>query len=201
MKLIFQNAKVICTTVLILTAVSIAKAEQPDDEDSETPAASTVETKIKVDRAPLPVQHTIKQHAGNAEVDLFKQFENGRFIYEARFKKNGLLNELKIGQDGIVLLRREPRTPMVVLNPGKDETELLLQNTPALVQETFREQFGTNHVERVIRRREKNDFVYRATFVREGKSVQINVAENGTLIGPSAKKQIREAAGAEKKSD
>jgi hypothetical protein len=170
--------------------------------DLETPSASSVETKMMVDRTPPAVQQTIKEHAGNASVNLFKQFENGRFVYEAQFTKEGILNELKIAQDGTLLMRREPRVPTATL-PGEvvpeEKNEIPLRNAPALVQETIREQAGTNRVERVRKEMKGDDLVYRANFKHEGVPVAITVAENGTIIGPSPDKQVREAAGAKRR--
>lgn len=193
MKALFLNATIIrlIAVVIWFSGGGAIQAEV----DLETPAASSVETKIKVDRAPSAVQHTIKQHAGNASVDLFKQFENGRFVYEAQFTKEGILTELKIARDGTILMRREPRIPTVVVPNAKPAgTELPLWRAPALVQETIREQAGTNLVKRFLKQREGSDLVYKADFVREGVPIKITVAETGTLISPSARQQIREAA-------
>jgi hypothetical protein len=108
---------IILVFAVVLSAEADQKIQMPDffvpvDLDLENPAASSVETRIALDQAPQAVQHAVKQHAGDAPINLSKQFENGRFVYEAQFTREGLLHKIKIAEDGTLLMRSEPRKPM-----------------------------------------------------------------------------------------
>lgn len=65
--------------------------------------------KMDLNSAPAPVQNTIRQVTGGAQVeDLERGMWNGRTVYEAAFKRNGQHTEIQILDDGSVLAKQLP---------------------------------------------------------------------------------------------
>jgi uncharacterized membrane protein YkoI len=65
--------------------------------------------KMDVNSAPAPVQNTLRQLTGGAQVeDLERGQWNGRTVYEAAFKRNGQHTEIQVLDDGSVLTKQLP---------------------------------------------------------------------------------------------
>jgi uncharacterized membrane protein YkoI len=66
-------------------------------------------SKLDVNSAPAPVQNTLRQIAGGAQIeDLERGTWNGRTVYEGAFKRNGQNVEVQVLDDGSVLTRQLP---------------------------------------------------------------------------------------------
>lgn len=65
--------------------------------------------KVDMNSAPAPVQNTLRQITGGAQVeDLERGTWNGRTVYQAAFKRNGQHTELQVLDDGSVLTKQLP---------------------------------------------------------------------------------------------
>jgi uncharacterized membrane protein YkoI len=65
--------------------------------------------KMSFNSAPRAVQNTVRQLAGNAQIEDFERgMWNERAVYEAAFKRNGQHTEVQILDDGSVLTRQLP---------------------------------------------------------------------------------------------
>jgi uncharacterized membrane protein YkoI len=65
--------------------------------------------KVDLNSAPAPVQSTLRQLTGGAQVeDLERGQWNGRTVYEAAFKRNGQHTEIQVLDDGSVLTKQLP---------------------------------------------------------------------------------------------
>jgi uncharacterized membrane protein YkoI len=65
--------------------------------------------KLDLNAAPAPVQNTLRQVAGGAQIeDLERGTWNGRTVYEGAFKRNGQNVEVQVLDDGSVLTRQLP---------------------------------------------------------------------------------------------
>ena len=65
--------------------------------------------KVDMNSAPAPVQNTLRQVAGAAQIeDLERGTWNGRTVYEGAFKRNGQNVEVQVLDDGSVLTRQLP---------------------------------------------------------------------------------------------
>ena len=159
--------------------------------------------KVSMNDVPEVVRKAIAANIGTAQVeDLEKGLLNGKTVYEAAYKRNGVHTELRVAEDGTVLSGGNPsiresagaQLPAPVLTapapvatapvtaPAANESrKVQFFELPAAVQKTVREQAGAAEIEDIDKETRNGKTVYEAAFKKDGKNTELRVNEDGSL--------------------
>ena len=74
--------------------------------DSEKAEGMHKHETVQMSSLPKAAQDTIKRETGNNDLStVYKESDNGKTIYEAEFTKDGKKQEVRVGDDGMVVSR------------------------------------------------------------------------------------------------
>jgi uncharacterized membrane protein YkoI len=175
---------------------------------SATPAAAAAarvplsgSAKVSFRDLPDPVRDAIRHYAGITRIeDIDRGTLNGRTVYQAAFKSMGEHVELRVAEDGSLvnddhnqrfladLDRQAPagavgRAPSwQVLRGSGSSGEVQFQQLPGPVQTTLRSQAGASAIRNITQSSVNGKTVFQATVERGGRPVQIQVAEDGSMV-------------------
>jgi uncharacterized membrane protein YkoI len=147
--------------------------------------------KLTMTQLPTQVQNTIRAHAGKVEIeDIDTRTENGRIIYDAFYKKNGLATELSVAEDGKLLdVHRSP----VGGTSGRGETgrqrsestadvQPQLTTLPSAVQNSVRSKIGSARIQKIDKESIRGRTYYEIDYQKDGRKEQIQVREDGVVL-------------------
>jgi uncharacterized membrane protein YkoI len=172
--------------------------------------------KISYNELPEAVRKTLEARVKSGEVnDIDRQMKNGEAIYEVGFKQNDQQQELVLSQDGRILNDSPAVGTVAVGAPGgtvsgaadssannlmaqpvtlSASQKVQLTQLPAKVQRGIATAAAGARIEDVERGIWQGQNVYQAAFKENGKHVEVQVRENGTVLhDPRA---VRRGAGA-----
>ncbi|MBN2376289.1 MAG: PepSY-like domain-containing protein [Sedimentisphaerales bacterium] len=172
--------------------------EDEDDEDDED------EVEVSLDEVPAVVKATILKEANGAEIkEIEKEVEDGKVVYEAEFEVDGQEVEVEVAEDGTLLSREIDDEDEVgdvdddEDEDNEDEVEVSLDEVPAAVKATILKEANGAEVEEVEKEVEDGKVVYEAEFMVDGQEVEIEVAEDGTLLSREIDNEDEEGDDAE----
>lgn len=157
-------------------------------------------SKVALSEVPDAARRSITREAGTAQVeDIDKGMLNGRIVYEAAFKRNGVHTELRVTEDGTVLSGGQPRasaTPATTSPaPLNGAGKVALSEVPEAARKVIQREAGSATVEDIDKGTLNGRTVYEAAFKRNGVHTEVRVAEDGTLLSGGSP-VIKESAGA-----
>ncbi len=146
---------------------------------------------------PWPVQQTIMNQAAGANVQrVYKTERDGQTVYHARFQKEGQNTRVAVRQDGTLVntITGAAATPIGV---GETGDATLNQNTtqlqggskvsfndlPQAVKNAITAQANGAAVEDVDKGTINGQTVYEAAFKKDGKTYELQVKEDGSVLG------------------
>jgi len=154
-----------------------------------TDLLSQDEEEVSLDAVPAAVKATILKEADGAEVEeVEREVEDGKVVYEAEFEVDGQEVEIEVAKDGTLLSREidddeeDGDDDDGDEDEDEDEDEVSLDEVPAAVKATILKEADGAEVEEVEKEIEDGKVVYEAEFEVDGQEVEIEVAEDGTLL-------------------
>jgi len=148
------------------------------------------ETEVSIDKVPAAVKATILAEAEGGTIgEIEMETENGRTVYEADVIIDGREIEIQVAPDGTLLgTETEDDEGDDDEDEGddddedEDEEEVSLDAVPAAVKATILKEAAGAEIEEVVKETEDGQIIYEAEFEVDGKEIEIEVAENGTLL-------------------
>jgi uncharacterized membrane protein YkoI len=151
-------------------------------------------TKVEWSNVPPAVRRAVDAQKGNAPVQQMEtDVVNGQTIYRFAFMKNGMLQEVSFYADGSSTLNA---APAVAATPASGS--LLFKDLPWTVQKPMLDQTGYANIERVDKISMNGKTVYVGHYTKDGRTHQIRVAEDGTIV-TRVGTAVNESAGAQTK--
>jgi uncharacterized membrane protein YkoI len=157
--------------------------------------------KITFNELPEAVRKTLEARVTSGEVnDIDRQVKNGEANYEIGYKKNGRQEELVISQDGRVLndapsvaVGAAAGTATATATSGANtlmaqpvtlsaSQKVQMNQVPAEVQRAITTAAAGARIEDIERGTWRGQNVYQAAFKDNGKNVELQVRENGTVL-------------------
>jgi uncharacterized membrane protein YkoI len=160
--------------------------------------------KISYNELPEAVKKAADARVKSAEVnDVDRQVKNGQTTYEIGFKQNGQQQELVIAEDGRIVndatlsqavgapapsvsgtASSTATTTTTVAEPVtlSSASKVELSQTPAAVQKALAAAAHGARIEDIDRGTYQGQNVYQAAFKENGKNVEIQVREDGTIL-------------------
>ncbi len=189
-----------------LLNTSTTPGERGTAATAETPLSGA--SKVALSEVPEAARRIILREAGTAEVeDIDKGMLNGRIVYEAAFKRNGVHTELRVKEDGTVLSGGLPRASVTSVAPAPTAPaplsgagKVALSEVPEAARKVIQREAGSATVEDIDKGMLNGRTVYEAAFKRNGVHTEVRVAEDGTLLSGGAP-VIKESAGAAARPD
>jgi hypothetical protein len=136
-------------------------------------AADELLVEIKLNDCPAPVKKTIEAEAKGSKIEkLEKSVEGDETTYWADVRRSGKLYSLGVLQDGT----------LTELNLRVDADEIPFAKSPSAVQVTLRKEAWDARIEFVAKDVRFGVTVYETSIEHKGKSYDIAVAEDGTLV-------------------
>jgi uncharacterized membrane protein YkoI len=146
---------------------------------------------------PWPVQQSIMQQAGGASVTrVYKTEKDGQAVYHARFDKNGQPTRIAVKQDGTVQntvtgaaanagwgAGAGENTNASVTTPLANGSKVSFNDLPQPVKTAITTQANGATVEDIDKGTVAGQTVYEAAFKKDGKTYELQVKEDGTVLG------------------
>ncbi len=145
----------------------------------------------QLSEAPPAVQAAVKRAVSNAEIeDVDRETKNGRVVYDVEVKQEGLNRHLKIAENGTLIAdsnARESRSIGERVREGvglgeRDASTLTLDQVPASVQKTIRDNCDVGTLKPIKRETRNGRVQYDVEFEKEGKNLRMTVGDDGTLL-------------------
>ncbi len=151
-----------------------------------TKQAMDRETEVSIEEVPAAVRATIEAEAKDGTIEEVEmETENGQTVYEADVIIDGQEIEIQVAPDGTLLGKEtedDEGDDDDEDDEDEDEQEVSLDDVPAAVKETILKEAGDAEIEEVVKETEDGQTVYEAEFEVDGKEIEIEVAEDGTLL-------------------
>jgi len=147
-------------------------------------AFSAYAEKVPLAQVPEAVQKAIKQQAAGENLQhVERETRDGKVIYEAEFKREGLNRRVHFASDGSMLpatdlSTRFERTPSVAYG-----------ELPAPVQRAIREQQAGRIIADIDRETWNGKTVYEVEFKEQGPNSRVHIAQDGSLVVDKAMKR------------
>ena len=133
--------------------------------------------KVPMAQVPDAVQRAIKAQAQGENVqDVERETKDGRSVYEAEFKRDGINRRVKFAEDGTVVPSRD------VTSVFKSSPTVSMSELPPAVQKTVREQQAGRTVADVDKETWNGQTVYEVEFKEQGPNSRLHIAADGTLV-------------------
>ena len=146
---------------------------------------------------PWPVQQSVMKESGGASVQrVYKTQREGTTVYHARFMKEGHDTHVAVREDGTVLTTT---TGLPTTEPGVGETgdagiantttplsggvKVNFQDLPQAAQNSITAQAQGAAIEDIDKGTINGQTVYEAAFKRGGRTYELQVKEDGTILG------------------
>lgn len=133
--------------------------------------------KVPLLQVPNAVQKAIKQQSNWESVqDIERETKDGKVVYEAEFKRDGLNRRVKFAEDGSILPSRD------VTAAFDRAPSMALSDLPSAVQKTVREQQAGKMVADIDKETWNGQTVYEIEFKEKGPNSRIHIASDGSLV-------------------
>ncbi|MGZ4988097.1 MAG: hypothetical protein ACXWBP_08655 [Limisphaerales bacterium] len=144
-----------------------------------------------LNQLPQPVQKTITQHAGGADLKTIYQItRNGQPCYTATFGRERMTGQVTVAQDGSLLSLQESRGFAVGVElPGSGRDKIAFDQLPHIVQRAIKSQAGGAEIGDLSHAEINGKAVYRAEFNREGIHHELFISPSGNIAA-----QVQETA-------
>ena len=131
-------------------------------------AAQAKETKVTMSSLPAPVRETaMQQTKGDTILDIVREVEAGKTMYELETMRHGGTRDILIGADGTLLVVEE---------------QVALKDLPAAVRTTVEKSAAQGKISRVEAVRQRGVLSYYEAQIKKGKKVsEIKVGPDGAL--------------------
>ena len=161
---------------------------------------SNVVTDHRFEDLPPAVQKTVREQAGTSKIaDIDRETRTGRIVWEVEIEQQGRNTEIHVAEDGSLvdtgLLGRTEPAPSTapgasgtaVGNPASGQTGRVFAGTrwedlPPAVQQKAAQFGGKANVQDIDRESENGRAVYEIEFKREGRNLEIEFFEDGTIL-------------------
>jgi hypothetical protein len=152
----------ICVVVAVSSSFVFGMASASDDDE------------IKLSDCPAPVRKTLQTEAKGAKIETVtkEKNEDGAMVYWAEVAIGGKTFAIGALEDGT----------LSEMNLAFDDDDLPFDRCPSAVQATFRSEVFGEKVEAVARDMKYGVIIYQTVIDHKGKSYEIVVAEDGTLV-------------------
>ena len=152
----------ICIVIAVLSGFVFGIASAGDDEE------------IKLSDCPAPVRKTFQTEAKGAKIETVTKEKNddGETVYWAKVAIGGKTFAMGALEDGT----------LTEMNLAFDDDDLPLDRCPAAVQATFRTEVFGEKIDAVARDMKYGVMIYQTVIDHKGRSYEIVVAEDGTLV-------------------
>lgn len=154
------------------------------------PLTQTQLLQAQLGRLPVAVQQTVRKHATPDQItDVDQERLGGRRVYEIQFQRDGRSEQIFVGEDGALvkpvgqqIISRTPQRSGQDLQarPGQ---EVQMNQLPAPVQNTIRAYAGRAAIEDIDVLKSNGETVYQAAFKRNERHTELQVAQDGSVIG------------------
>lgn len=151
---------------------------------------------------PAAVQAAVKRVVSSAVIeDVDRETRDGRVVYDIEVKQEGLNRHLKIAEDGTLVADSNTSRDRNVgervrerVGAGTDavrekvglgtdaDNRLTLEQVPAAVQKTIREQASTSTLKPIKRETRDGRVQYDVEYEKEGKNLRMTINEDGTIL-------------------
>jgi uncharacterized membrane protein YkoI len=146
------------------------------------------EAEVSIDKIPAAVRATIENESKGGTIEEIEvETEDGETVYEAEVIIDGREIEIEVAPDG-TLLGKETEDDEDDdgddddEDDDEDEEEVSLDDVPEAVKATILKEAAGAEIEEVVKETEDGRIVYEAEFEADGKEIEIEVAEDGTLL-------------------
>lgn len=156
----------------------------------------------RLEDLPPAVQKTVREHsAGNKIADIDRETRTGRTVWEVEFEKDGKNTEIHVGEDGTLIPETgafgrtatrpgEPATGVGTPAAGQSGRSAIAIGTkwedlPPAIQQKAMQFGGKEKVADIDRETEDGRVEYEIEFSREGRNLEIEFAEDGTITESS----------------
>lgn len=151
--------------------------------------------KLKFEDLPAAVQQTVRAYAGSAAIeDVDRRTRDGKNEYEVAFKLNGKHTELRLAENGLVLNPEVLQGQATVttaapkpLTPLANASKITFDQVPEAVKHVVQSQVSQSEIEDIDKGTLGGKTVYQFAFKRDGKHTELQVSEDGTVMGDSGR--------------
>ena len=131
--------------------------------------------KIPLVQVPEAVQKAIKEQSkGETVQDVERETKDGKVVYQAEFKREGINRRLQFNEDGSIITGDRGFADVT--------TSPALNRLPAPVQKTLEEQRAGRVVADIDQETWNGQAVYEVEFKERGPNSRIHIAQDGTLV-------------------
>jgi len=136
---------------------------------------------VPLSQVPNAVQKAIQQHSqGETLAHVDQQTRDGRVVYEAEFKREGLNRKVLFAADGTMVPKADLGTRVEGWFDRKPS--MALTDLPAAVQKTVKDQSAGRTVQDIDRETWNGQTIYEVEFKEPGPNSRIHVAADGSLV-------------------
>lgn len=129
--------------------------------------------KVKFETCPAAVKKTLEAEAKGAKIDTVgKETSEGETTYWADVHIGGRVYSIGVTEDGT----------LSEMNLATDVDEVSFEKSPPLVQATFKREAWDSKIESLGKDIKYGETIYEATVEHHGKTYEIVVAQDGTLV-------------------
>ena len=159
----------------------------------------------RLEDLPPAVQKTIREQSGGQKIaDIDRETRTGRTVWEVEFEKDGRNTEIHVGEDGTLipdtslLGRNDPAAARpadrttAAGNPASTQTgrsALAMgprwEDLPPAIQQKAAQFGGKEKIADIDRETEDGKVVYEIEFKREGRNLEIEFGEDGSIVKSS----------------
>jgi len=146
-------------TASVFLAPLVIRASAGDKEGTEK--------ELTLADVPAAAQAAIKQFAGSNAITKIKQeSEDGKTVYEAKVKINGVKQEVEVLADGTVL---------------QTEKQVSLTDTPGVVQTAIKQLAGAGTVDEIVEETAAGKKTYEVAVTINGKKKEADITADGKI--------------------
>ncbi len=143
-----------------------------------TVTAEDKEKKVNLDKLPSPAAEAIKKLSGGEKLEgLSEETEDGKTVYEAKFKKGGHVREVSVDAQG---------------NQVSDEETIEASAAPKAVREAIEKDAAGAKIEKMEKVTEKGTVTFEALVSANGKREELVFSPEGKLLKREAKKGAKD---------
>jgi uncharacterized membrane protein YkoI len=132
---------------------------------------------VPMTQLPEPVQKAIRAQSGGETLqEVERETRDGKVIYEAEFKREGLNRRMQFSEDGTLLPERGVSSVL-----GR-RPSMTVNDVPAPVQKAIREQAAGREVADIDKETWNGQAVYEVEYREQGPNSRIHVTADGSLV-------------------
>lgn len=212
-KSIYLAAAVVCLPTFAQNQTQPASPQTPPPATTSpsTPASATerlsqglrnLVADHRLEDLPQAVQKTIREHSGGAKIaDIDRETRTGRVLWEVEFEKEGKNTEIHVAEDGTLVqdagivartTTRVGESSTAVGTPAAGQSGRSAisigtkwEDLPPAIQQKAMQFGGKEKVADIDRETEDGRVEYEIEFSREGRNLEIEFAEDGTITESS----------------